>query len=92
MLLSFQSTIGHNAGCPTSQRVVYMGVASDCKYTQQYGNTQNATMNILTNWNTASALYKVGTRGAKSYTEIDSLQTTFNISLGIIELQVQDTT
>lgn len=39
-----------------------MGVASDCKYTQQYGNTQNATTNILTNWNTASALYKVNTR------------------------------
>ena len=92
MLFSFESTIGQNAGCPTSQKVIYMGVASDCKYTQQYGNTQNATMNILTNWNTASALYKVDTREVEYLTETDSLQTTFNISLGIIELEVHNTT
>jgi hypothetical protein len=36
-----------------------MGVAADCEYTQQYGSLQNATTQILTNWNTASALYKV---------------------------------
>jgi hypothetical protein len=36
-----------------------MGVAADCEYTNQYGSQQNATMQILTNWNTASALYKV---------------------------------
>lgn len=39
-----------------------MGVAADCEYTQQYGTPQNATMQILTNWNTASALYKVNER------------------------------
>jgi len=38
-----------------------MGVAADCRYTQQYGTQQNATTQILTNWNTASALYKVNT-------------------------------
>ena len=55
------NSIGQNAGCPQSQKVVYMGVAADCEYTQQYGSSQNATTQILTNWNTASALYKVYT-------------------------------
>ena len=53
-----------------------MGVAADCVYTSTYGSTQNATQQIITNFNTASALYK----------------STFNVSLGIIELQVQDAT
>jgi len=56
---NFASSIGQNAGCPQSQKVIYMGVAADCEYTQQYGSPQNATTQILTNWNTASALYKV---------------------------------
>ena len=59
-----------------SQKVIYMGVAADCVYTSTYGGVQNATQQIITNFNTASALYK----------------TTFNVSLGIIELQVQDST
>ncbi|KAI0668683.1 Metallo-peptidase family M12B Reprolysin-like-domain-containing protein [Trametes maxima] len=70
----FSGSIGQTAGCPTSQRIVYMGVAADCEYTSKYGSEQNATQQIITNWNTASALYK----------------TTFNVSLGIIELQVHD--
>ena len=53
-----------------------MGVVADCEYTKLNGGTQNATQQILTNWNTVSLLYK----------------STFNISLGIIELQIQDTT
>ena len=36
-----------------------MGVAADCEYTSKYGSTANATQAIITNWNTASALYKV---------------------------------
>ena len=51
-----------------------MGVAADCEYVQLYGSQENATQQILNDWNTASALYK----------------NTFNVSLGIIELQVQD--
>lgn len=51
-----------------------MGVVADCEYTKQTGGTQNATQQILTNWNTVSLLYK----------------STFNISLGIVELQIQD--
>jgi len=36
-----------------------MGVAADCQYTAQYGSRDNATKQILTDWNTASSLYKV---------------------------------
>lgn len=70
----FESNIGQTTGCPSTAKVVYMGVAADCEYTASYGSTSNATMQILTNWNTASALYK----------------STFNVSLGIIELDVQE--
>ena len=73
---SFEDSIGSSAGCPTTQKVIYMGVAADCVYTGTYGGVQNASQQIITNFNTASALYK----------------TTFNVSLGILELQVQDST
>ncbi|KAJ8520374.1 hypothetical protein ONZ45_g2811 [Pleurotus djamor] len=73
---NFAGSIGDSSGCPKSQRLLYMGVAADCKYTSQYGSKENATTRILTDWNTASSLYK----------------STFNVSLGIIELQVQDST
>lgn len=51
-----------------------MGVAADCTYVSHYGNSANATSQILNDWNSASALYK----------------STFNVSMGIIELAVQD--
>jgi hypothetical protein len=51
-----------------------MGIVADCEYTKLTGGNQNATQQILTNWNTVSLLYK----------------STFNISLGIVELQIQD--
>ncbi|KAI0757575.1 Metallo-peptidase family M12-domain-containing protein [Daedaleopsis nitida] len=76
MGMDFSGQIGQTAGCPTSQRIVYMGVAADCEYTNRYGSQANATKAIITNWNTASALYK----------------TTFQVSLGIIELQIRDPT
>jgi hypothetical protein len=57
-----------------SQNIIYMGVAADCGYVQHYGSTANATTQILNNWNTASSLYK----------------NTFNVSLGIIELNIQE--
>ncbi|EKM60498.1 uncharacterized protein PHACADRAFT_179757 [Phanerochaete carnosa HHB-10118-sp] len=73
---NFEGNIGQTAGCPTTQKVIYMGAAADCEYTSTYGSTQNATQQIITNFNTASALYK----------------STFNVSLGLVELQVQDPT
>ncbi|TFL06250.1 Metallo-peptidase family M12-domain-containing protein [Pterulicium gracile] len=71
---NFIDTIGDISGCPKSAKVLYMGVAADCRYTATYRNPEEATQQILTNWNTASALYK----------------NTFNISLGIVEVEVQD--
>lgn len=70
---NFVNFIGQTTGCPTSQKVLYMGVAADCTYVSKYNGQANATTQILTNWNSASALYK----------------STFNVSLGIAELQVQ---
>ncbi|KAF8736654.1 hypothetical protein AX14_014221 [Amanita brunnescens Koide BX004] len=73
---NFVNNIGDSTGCPQSQKVVYMGVAADCEYVTKYGTQDDARQAILTNWNTASALYKG----------------TFNVSLGIVELQVQPPT
>ncbi|KAG7093935.1 hypothetical protein E1B28_007569 [Marasmius oreades] len=73
---NFVDQIGQTAGCPTSQRIVYMGVAADCAYVSKYGTAESATSTILSDWNSASSLYK----------------STFNISLGIVELSVQQPT
>ncbi|KIK70326.1 hypothetical protein GYMLUDRAFT_32330 [Collybiopsis luxurians FD-317 M1] len=73
---NFAGSIGNTAGCPTSQKLLYMGVAADCKYVSTYGGSANATNQILANWNSASALYK----------------NTFNVSLGIVEVQIQNET
>ncbi|KAE9409409.1 hypothetical protein BT96DRAFT_848812 [Gymnopus androsaceus JB14] len=73
---TFESSIGNSAGCPTTQKLLYMGVAADCQYVSAYDGAQNATTQILMDWNAASALYK----------------STFNVSLGIVEVQVQNAT
>jgi Metallo-peptidase family M12B Reprolysin-like len=39
-----------------------MGVAADCEYVSHYGSRSNASHQILTVWNTATALYKVRER------------------------------
>ncbi|KAF9529466.1 zinc metalloprotease [Crepidotus variabilis] len=70
----FRDTIGSTVGCPTTQKVVYTGVAADCTYVTKYGSKENATTQILTNWNSASALYK----------------STFNISLAIAEINIRE--
>ncbi|KAG6849798.1 hypothetical protein H0H93_005048 [Arthromyces matolae] len=70
---NFASSIGSSDGCPKTQKVLYMGVAADCNYVTIYGTQENATRQILTDWNSASNLYK----------------STFNVSLGIVELSVQ---
>ncbi|KAJ7071593.1 zinc metalloprotease, partial [Mycena amicta] len=70
---NFVNNIGQTIGCPNTQKVLYMGVAADCVFTQKYGSHANATSKILNDWNSASSLYK----------------STFNISLGIVELQIQ---
>lgn len=71
---NFVNTIGQTTGCPKTQQIIYMGVVADCAYTQINGGNANATQNILRNFNTVSLLYK----------------STFNISLGIVDLQISD--
>ena len=71
---NYASNIGSPSGCPSTQKLVYMGVALDCNYITTYGSEAAARTQVLNNWNKASALYK----------------STFNISLGIVELQVQN--
>ncbi|KAF9269036.1 zinc metalloprotease [Marasmius fiardii PR-910] len=73
---NFVDQIGQTRGCPTSQRIVYMGVAADCAYVTKQGSVESATNKILSDWNSASSLYK----------------STFNVSLGIVELSVQQPT
>ncbi|WRT66683.1 uncharacterized protein IL334_003643 [Kwoniella shivajii] len=73
---NFIGSIGSNSGCPNSQQIVYMGVALDCNYVSAYSSPDAARTQVLNNWNQISALYK----------------STFNISLGIIELQVRNMT
>jgi hypothetical protein len=71
---NFIDSIGDSSGCPDNQRIVYMGVALDCNYVTAYGSTDDARTQVLNVWNQASALYR----------------STFQISLGINELVVQD--
>ncbi|KAL0575143.1 hypothetical protein V5O48_006820 [Marasmius crinis-equi] len=74
MSTNFVSSIGNPDGCPTTQKILYMGVAADCQFVSKYGSKDKATQQILNDWNMASSLYK----------------STFNVSLGIVELQVQN--
>ncbi|KAF9167888.1 hypothetical protein DFQ26_002636 [Actinomortierella ambigua] len=61
------------AGCPQNRMVIYMGVAADCAYVRNYGNTTEARKQIFSSFNTASAIY----------------ESTFNVALGIITLNIE---
>ncbi|UOH83270.1 hypothetical protein LQV05_005990 [Cryptococcus neoformans] len=73
---NYIGSINDTSGCPDTQKIVYMGVALDCNYVAAYGSADAARTQVLNNWNQVSALYK----------------SSFKISLGIIELQVQNIT
>lgn len=73
---NYINTIGNTAGCPSTQQVVYTGLALDCNYVREYGSTETARTQILNVMNQVSALYR----------------STFNISLGVSELVVQNLT
>jgi Mlc titration factor MtfA (ptsG expression regulator) len=49
-----------------------MGVAGDCTYVANYGGTQEALKQILSDWNQASALY----------------ESTFNVALKVVALKL----
>lgn len=71
---NYINTIGQTDGCPKEQKVVYVGVAADCSYTQKYGGANATRTQIINNFNAVSSLYR----------------STFNVSVGIIELNVLD--
>jgi hypothetical protein len=68
------STIGQTNGCPTTHKVALVGVATDCTYTGSFNSTEAVRSNVISQMNTASALY----------------ESTFNISLGLQNLTVSD--
>ena len=71
---NLSSTIGQSAGCPTTRKVALVGVATDCSYTGTFPNSSAAHQNVITQMNTASALY----------------ESSFNISLGLQNLTVAE--
>lgn len=71
---SFINNIGSTAGCPKDQRVLFIGVAADCTAVQAYGSPDAARRQILAEMNTVSGLY----------------QRTFNVSIGVVEMEVMD--
>lgn len=70
--VNLTSAIGSTAGCPTSRKVALIGIATDCTYTADFANDTAVRTNIISQVNTASALY----------------ENTFNISLGIQNLTI----
>ncbi|KAI9190375.1 hypothetical protein H9P43_001809 [Blastocladiella emersonii ATCC 22665] len=62
------------AQCISNPKFVYMGVASDCMYSAQFGNSESQVLTQLINvWSQVSAKY----------------QTTFNVGVGIVSTEVR---
>ncbi|KAK3698920.1 hypothetical protein LTR37_016707 [Vermiconidia calcicola] len=71
--VNLQSSIGSTAGCPTTNKVALVGVATDCTYSSDFGSDQEMRENIISQINTASALW----------------EDTFKISLGLADFAIQ---
>ncbi|KAJ1949409.1 hypothetical protein FBU59_001157, partial [Linderina macrospora] len=63
-----------NSGCLQARKILYMGAAADCTYVTQYSSQDKARLQILSDWNQASAIY----------------ERQLNVALGLIELQIED--
>ena len=72
--VNLANTIGNPAGCPNTKKVALVGIATDCTYTARFPSKANVTSNIIAQVNSASQLY----------------ENTFNISLGIANLTIED--
>lgn len=68
------STIGSSSGCPTTNKVALVGVATDCTYTSAFDTKKDVQDNVITQMNTASGIWE----GA------------FKISLGLANLTMSD--
>lgn len=69
---NYINEIGNTWGCPDTQKVVYVGFVADCNYVSAHGGSKAAREQILTNMNSVTQVYRQ----------------TFNVSLGVIELNV----
>ncbi|KAF2839573.1 zincin, partial [Patellaria atrata CBS 101060] len=74
--VNLESTIGQTRGCPTTRKVALVGVATDCTYIATFNSTESARKNVIDQMNMASDLY----------------ERTFNITLGLQNLTVNDAT
>ncbi|CAO3692941.1 unnamed protein product [Rhizopus stolonifer] len=61
-------------GCPTSKKMLYMGVASDCTFTKFYKSTDGARLQIINDWNSVSSVYA----------------SSFNVGIGLINITIMD--
>jgi hypothetical protein len=73
---SYIDNIGSTSGCPTTVQVIYVGMASDCTYTEALGGQDNARRGLLSRMNDVSNLYR----------------TTFRIAVGVVQLDVRSPT
>ena len=63
------------SGCPTAKKILYMGVAADCTYVENYGGTSGALKQVISDFNQASKIF----------------ESNFNIALGIVKVDLQST-
>jgi Metallo-peptidase family M12/Disintegrin len=71
---SYIDDIGSKTGCPNANRVVYMGIATDCTYTARFSNSSATRIQVLNDMNTVSNIYR----------------STFRVSLGVVQLDIRD--
>ena len=68
------STIGSTSGCPTTNKVALVGVATDCTYTSAFNTKQDLKANVISQMNTASGVW----------------EESFKISLGLANITISD--
>ncbi|KAI9738483.1 MAG: hypothetical protein M1818_005380 [Claussenomyces sp. TS43310] len=68
------STIGDSAGCFNTRMIALVGVATDCTYTAELGNSSAVKANVITQINLASVQF----------------ENSFNITLGLQNLTISD--
>jgi hypothetical protein len=69
------ANIGSTNGCPSTRRIAYIGIVTDCTFTTSFDSTDSTHRYILNMVNTASVVF----------------ESSFNISLGIRNLTISDT-
>jgi Metallo-peptidase family M12/Disintegrin len=52
------STIGDTNGCPQTREVALVAAAADCSYVTRFGNSSSTRTNIISIYNSASAVYE----------------------------------